>query len=208
MSKDRTKKTGYSSYCRLCSATKRRNRRNRDKEASRQKERAWYQRNALRLREQKKNWASANRDKVNSYKRKCRSRNLIAYQLRERLYRVTAKEQITKRMRDYSRKRKQSDIQYRISCNLRTRLAQAVRRGFKAGSAVRLLGCSIQEFKIYFERKFTEGMTWDNYGEWHIDHIKPLSKFDLSDKEQIKKACHFSNLQPLWATDNLHKYNR
>lgn len=51
-------------------------------------------------------------------------------------------------------------------------------------------------------------MTWENFGEWHIDHIVPLSKFNLTDYEQLKIACHFSNLQPLWAKDNLSKGNR
>ncbi len=51
-------------------------------------------------------------------------------------------------------------------------------------------------------------MSWDNYGEWHIDHIVPLSSFDLTDKSQVNKVCHYTNLQPLWAIDNLRKGDR
>jgi hypothetical protein len=55
------------------------------------------------------------------------------------------------------------------------------------------------------EVKFQQGMSWDNYGQWHIDHIKPLAKFDLTDRTQFLAACHYTNLQPLWAEDNLSK---
>lgn len=81
----------------------------------------------------------------------------------------------------------------------------AIRRVPKTGSAVKDLGCTIVEFRAYLETLFQEGMTWENYGEWHIDHIIPLSSFDLSDRDQVLKACHYTNLQPLWAKDNLRK---
>ena len=60
----------------------------------------------------------------------------------------------------------------------------------------------------YLEKQFKEGMTWENYGQWHIDHIIPLSSFNLLDEKEVKKAIHYSNLQPLWAIDNLKKGNR
>jgi hypothetical protein len=69
------------------------------------------------------------------------------------------------------------------------------------------LGCSIDELKTYLESKFELDMSWDNYGRkgWHIDHIVPLCKFDLSNKVELERACHYTNLQPLWANDNLAK---
>jgi len=78
----------------------------------------------------------------------------------------------------------------------------------KSGSAVVDLGCTIEELRIYLESKFQVGMTWDNYGEWHIDHIIPLSKFNLEDREEFLKACNYENLQPLWAEANLKKSNK
>lgn len=78
----------------------------------------------------------------------------------------------------------------------------------KKVSSRKLLGCSINEFKLYLESRFKKNMTWDNYGKWHIDHIKPISKFDLTIEEEQKKCFHFTNLQPLWALDNIRKSNK
>jgi hypothetical protein len=80
----------------------------------------------------------------------------------------------------------------------------------KTGSAIDELGCSVDQLKRYLESKFQPGMTWDNWTRdgWHIDHIKPLSSFDLTDPGQFKVACHYTNLQPLWAKDNLVKSNK
>lgn len=110
----------------------------------------------------------------------------------------------------YCQLRIQTDIDFKLKRNLRSRLNKTIRGDYKTGSAVRDLGCSIEEFKAYLESLFQPGMSWDNYGlkGWHIDHIIPLDSFDLTDPEQLKKACHYTNLQPLWAADNLKKSNR
>lgn len=105
-------------------------------------------------------------------------------------------------------KRYKKDINYTLSVSLRNRTYIAIKNNQKVGSAVKDLGCSVNELKIYLKDKFIEGMTWNNWGKWHIDHIKPLSKFDLSDRKQYLEAVNYSNLQPLWATDNLKKGNR
>jgi hypothetical protein len=70
-----------------------------------------------------------------------------------------------------------------------------------------LLGCSMDDFKIYLESKFEPGMSWGNYGYrgWHVDHIVPCALFDLSKPAHVRRCFHFSNLQPLWAQDNLRK---
>ena len=97
----------------------------------------------------------------------------------------------------------------KISSLLRSRLYKALKGNYKTGSAVRDLGCTIPELKIHLGNQFQEGMTWDLLGkEIHIDHIKPLCKFDLTDREQFLQACHYTNLQPLWAHDNLTKNSK
>lgn len=73
-----------------------------------------------------------------------------------------------------------------------------------------LTGCDWKSLREHLESQFTDGMTWINYGVhgWHIDHIKPLSAFDLTNEQEIKTAFHYSNLQPLWAAENIRKHNK
>jgi hypothetical protein len=103
--------------------------------------------------------------------------------------------------------RKANEPQFKLSVSLRGRLRLAVKNGSRVGSAVRDLGCSIPELKAYLESLFEPGMSWGNWTSdgWHIDHIIPLAAFDLTDPWQLKQACHYTNLRPMWATENMRK---
>ena len=127
----------------------------------------------------------------------------------------------TKRQSEYKKKWRKANPQYqvkrckvdpcfRIARALRTRLYEVLKGKRKAGSAVDLLGCTIEELKKHLEDHFLPGMSWDNYSVdgWHIDHIVPLDAFDLTNLEQLTSACHYTNLQPLWAADNISKSNK
>lgn len=105
-------------------------------------------------------------------------------------------------------KKRDSKPEQRIKNNLRSRIRKIFKKQLGDVSAIRHLGCSYQEFVEHIQNLFQPGMTLENYGEWHIDHTKPLSTFDLTNPEEIKKASHYSNLQPLWAKDNLKKGNK
>lgn len=102
-------------------------------------------------------------------------------------------------------------VNAKIAANLRTRFWIALSGKSKMVSAVRDLGCSVEEFKskvtsqFYPDPETKETMSWDNYGKWEIDHIEPLSSMDLSIKDNQSKACHYSNLQPLWIKHNRAK---
>ena len=108
---------------------------------------------------------------------------------------------------EYTRNRRKNDINFRVEGSLRTRIRKAVKGLNKSKSTIKLLGCSIKNVRKYLETKFTEGMSWDNYGYygWHIDHIKPCCQFDLTKASEQYKCFHYTNLQPLWAEDNLKK---
>jgi hypothetical protein len=97
------------------------------------------------------------------------------------------------------------DILFRLSHNLSRRIREAFKFLGKTNRAIDILGCSVEEAKSHVESLFQPGMTWDNYGyfTWHIDHVIPISSGKTAD--ELKKLCHFSNLQPLWALDNIKK---
>ena len=78
----------------------------------------------------------------------------------------------------------------------------------KVGSAVKDLGCHIEEFKLYIENQFTDGMTWENYGEWELDHVIPLDYYNLEDRMEYLEAASYLNYQPLWKADNISKNNK
>lgn len=101
--------------------------------------------------------------------------------------------------------------QREIASRLRDHLTGLLRKPNKHQTVLKYLQCSLESLRSHLESKFEAGMTWDNRGQfgWHIDHIKPLSAFDLTVETEIYKAFHYMNLQPLWAIDNLvksHKY--
>ena len=111
------------------------------------------------------------------------------------------------RHRNYMRMRYQKDLDFRLRNALRSRIRQAIIRdsGEKSLKTTELIGCSVKELKQHLEAQFADGMSWDNYGEWHIDHIIPCASFDLTDEQEQRECFHYTNLQPLWGVDNIKK---
>lgn len=153
-----------------------------DKRAARRRS---YHKNKAKIYEAQKKWVAANPDKVREYYRKSKRKRKavsLAYY--------------------HANKNKP---EFALPRRLRQRMYRAIKHGYKTGSAVAELGCTIDFFREYLEGLWTEGMSWDNLGEWHLDHIKPLESYDLTDEEQYSAACHYTNIQPLWAADNYAK---
>jgi hypothetical protein len=88
---------------------------------------------------------------------------------------------------------------------MRNRVREALKRKGKNKHTMEYVGCTIEELRNYLEAQFKDGMNWENIGAWHIDHIKPCAKFDLDSEEEKHKCFHYTNLQPLWAIDNMIK---
>lgn len=180
----------------------------------------WARKNHARLSVKRKKWESQNRERLRDYQKEYRIANKERLSLQHKLYYETHRESIKVRVRKYSkdnhkslrqqrriyeRERSRNDPQFYLGILLRARLRKVLKSNAKVGSAVRDLGCSVDQLKFYLEGKFRDGMTWKNHGKWHIDHIIPLSFFDLTQRAQLLQAVHYTNLQPLWAEENLAK---
>ena len=157
-----------------------------------------------------KKWREENPDKVKDRDARYYQENKEKAYIWNKNWREKNRELSACYQRQYVKKRYKNDIQYKLTISLRTRLNRAIKNNQKAGSAVGELGCTIGEFKVYIENKFQEGMSWENWKHdgWHLDHIKPLSSFDLTDREQFLEACHYTNLQPLWGWQNMQKHDK
>jgi hypothetical protein len=112
-------------------------------------------------------------------------------------------------IREYARIRLKTNIQALLAARLRARFHSVLKQGKnripKRESAIVLVGCTLTELKEHLQRQFKEGMSWDNYGEWEIDHIRPIASFNLTDVEQHKICFNYANLQPLWSKENRQK---
>lgn len=167
------------------------------------KTKAYQAANPEKKLEYNKQYREDNREKIKEYQRL----HYLANKEKKLDYAKKNRKRRSETARVYRANRLATDTCYRLASRLRGRLYRAVRHIYKTGSAVRDLGCSIPALKAYLESKFQPGMSWSNYGRygWHIDHIRPLILFDLSDRSQLLQACNYTNLQPLWAQDNLKK---
>ena len=131
--------------------------------------------------------------------------NAEYYQRNKESFR-TYKQKTIDRQRNIDRSRYANDTQFKMKKILRGRLSCALKilTAYKSPDTMTLLGCSIDDFKKHIEQKFQAGMSWENHGKiWHVDHVLPCASFDLTVPEQQRTCFHYSNLQPLWAIDNL-----
>ena len=138
-------------------------------------------------------------------RRQARNKATIAYQAKNH-------EAVTAYQRSWEKQQYKTNTEYRLKHNLRARVRTALRAQMagKNWSLLDIVGCSTPELMAHLEAQFQPGMTWDNWTHdgWHIDHIKPCAAFDLTDEAQQRACFHFTNLQPLWAVDNLVKSDR
>ncbi len=130
--------------------------------------------------------------------------NKIRQSSYQKEWRKKNKEKIKRDKQEYWHIKK-NDTVFKVKEYLRHRIYSALKGNTKSLSTMFLIGCEIDYLMYLIQEKFTEGMSWDNYGDWHIDHIKPCAKFDLSKPSEQVKCFNFTNLQPLWAKDNLKK---
>ena len=159
----------------------------------------------------RKNRASAaiyrdmNRERVNEYHRN--------YQANKRLNDPEYRKRKSAESCAYTALRENTDPVFKAERRMKALLRVTMVKwgGRKAARSEALLGCTVEQARKHLESQFLPGMTWENHGVhgWHIDHIRPCASFeDLSDLEQQKQCCHWTNLQPLWAEDNRAKSDK
>jgi|DEB19_MinimDraft_3_1074340.scaffolds.fasta_scaffold60849_2 hypothetical protein len=159
-------------------------------------------------------WYQKNKEKKKQYSRQYRAKNREAIIKKSAKHRAENKDFVNRYRREWMaknwetvyQKQKTNTNSWMAKC-IRTRIINAFKGNAKSGSTEELIGCSFEFLKLWLESKWKPGMSWGNYGAkgWHIDHIRPLASFDLTDAAQQRLACHFLNLQPLWAHENLSK---
>ena len=178
--------------------------------------------NKRKISERDKKWREDNKEII-SQKRKIYDQTPRVKESRKDYisqYAKNNRDKINAYKREWDKNKLETDSAYKIKKGLSKRFRLALNKHLdgkpvnaKGSNAVKLLGCSIPEFMVYMEEQFYsnpetgEKMTWDNWklDGWHIDHVKPLSKFDLNDPKEVEKAVHYTNLQPLWWKENLKK---
>lgn len=200
-----------------------------------ERRKAYHARNKESICKRSREYNKKNKSEISKRNKEKREANIEFYLAREKAYRSTSEGKARKAAQDkkyreknievlnakkkiwylekglehkkaWERKMK-SNVGHVTTKRLRGRIYMALKKGIKSESTIKLLGCSVDYFKSYFESLFTEGMSWDAYmrGEIHIDHIRPCKKFNLTKPSEQRECFNYKNLQPLWRLDNLRK---
>jgi hypothetical protein len=133
-----------------------------------------------------------NRDRHNMYNQK---------------YKANNRDKIREYERNRHSKKRIEDPHFRLRTNVGSLIRHSL-KDYKDDTCNVLTGCSVKNLKVWIESQFTDEMNWENCKEWHIDHVIPLSFFDLTDKDEQLLACNWTNLRPLFANENLKKSNK
>lgn len=170
----------------------------------------WRENNIEYCKEKAKEYRENNKEHCAKLKKEWREKNIEHCKERDREYQRTHREERNAYNRVYEKNRRDTDPIFKMLKNMRRRMSKALKNNSKSASTIELLGCTAEECKEHLEKQFLPGMSWDNYGlyTFHIDHILPCDSFNLEDPEEQKKCFHYTNLQPLWAIDNLMKGNK
>ena len=163
-----------------------------------------YKKNRKQILKRDKIYRNNNKEKRKIYNRKHYQENKDNY----KDYQNNNKIHIRVYNTQYKRNKRKDNIQLRLTDSLRTRIHNSINRAVKSLNTMFLIGCEIDYLMFHLQSQFTKGMSWDNYGDWHVDHIKPCAKFDLSKPAKQRLCFNYTNLQPLWAIDNLRKGNK
>lgn len=188
--KDRSKRDGRATVCKKCRS---------DYIAE------YYQKNAERLKQVSRDWYAANKERAKARARQYYLDNIEAFREYRKAQYWNNRDAAIRAACDYLLERQKRDPIFRLELRCRKRVwAAFFESGYsKKTKTFKMIGLNKRDLAQYIESKFEDGMSWENYGEWHIDHIIPFKA--ASTPEQIEALCHYTNLQPLWAEENIKK---
>ena len=228
--KNKSKWDGLQGMCKECKITE-------NKKILKSKKK-WRERNRNKVleinrkyrennKEKTKKYYSDNREKILCNHRRYYKKNAKAMNTRMQKYYRDNREKVLQQCKKYRERpdvktrkntrhveRRRTEPNYKLITNMRSRLWEAMKGKSKSTSTMKLVGCTIEFLKQYLENQFVDGMTWDNYGPvWHCEHMLPCESFDFTDPEQQRRCFHYTNLQPMFAPENISKgakilYNR
>jgi hypothetical protein len=196
----KSSKDGMSYRCKQCERLRGKEYLNKNYLKVLEQNKIWRSKNPEWVYNRHKRFRENNKDKVNEMRRNWLSKN----PQKQKEYRENYKP----RKREQIKERNENDVLFNLLNRLRSRLRKylIIQNITKKNRTLELVGCTPQELKEHLEKQFVSGMTWENRNEWHIDHIIPLSSAQT--EEELYKLCHYTNLQPLWAEDNIKKSNK
>lgn len=214
--KNKCGKFGISYWCKSCSSVYKKQHSLLNKEHIKSSSKLYRQQNKDKINKSIAEYNEKNKERVFKRRKRYRDQNKEKLKLYFRSekrkkynkkYVESNKERLQEYKNNWAKKRRKTNPTYKFSLYLRSRLYSALKNNYRNGSAVKDLGCSLEFLKSYLEVRFQPGMTWENWslGGWHIDHKIPLASFDLTKREDLLKAVHYTNLQPMWAKENLSK---
>lgn len=201
---------GKERQCRECRSLAYKVWREANKEKISAKKKIYEKKNKERIKAQRKAFRKANKEKIYAQQKIWLNANRHKREGYATAYYRANKERLRKQINAKHAEKVKNDSTYKLIRLLRGRTHVAIKAQYttKSQSTLELLGGSVAFVKKWIESQFLPGMTWENHGEWHIDHIKPCASFDLTDPEQQRECFNYKNLQPLWAFDNLSKGDR
>jgi len=165
----------------------------------------YYEKNRIKILKQHRQYIKNHQEQRKEYMKEYNQEYNLKYKSKRKKYNKKYKKLNRKQINNRERFLYKTDINYKLAKNLRNRLGQVIKNNSKFISVIKLIGCSVKFLKQYLELQFEPSMTWNNYGKWHVDHIRPCASFDLSKESEQKKCFHYTNLQPLWAKENISK---
>lgn len=205
--KNKLSKDGYKPCCRECQKIESKIYKQKNKKKIKEQGKEYYINNKDRIIIVHADYLNRERVKILDYRKNYYKNNKEKHIIKQKIYREKNREKINKNKRRYQSERREKDSLYKLTENIRCRVKNYldIKKITKKNKTFDIVGCTPKELSIFLEKKFKDGMTWDNYGfyGWHIDHIIPLSS--AKTEEELYKLFHYTNLQPLWAFDNLSK---